>query len=203
MRTSGRAASAPNRSISLPRRLLPARPPLAGPADRRRGREGKRYPGLGNLLGVSPPRARGRDSKNRDAPIFESVASPRARVAERMDEKRKAGELAKPPAGPGRGKKGKTRRDQTPEFSPPTLASQGVDKDLAKRARKAAAMTEEGALALDPHQGRGEKGVEASTSFRAGVGCRTAGRRPAADSPAPAATRPCSRSSRSGRRRAR
>ena len=63
-----------------------------------------------------------------------------------MDEKRKAGELAKPPAGPGRGRKGKLGGTKPPCFPPPTLASQGVDKDLAKRARKAAAMTEEGAL---------------------------------------------------------
>ena len=56
-----------------------------------------------------------------------------------MEEKRAAGKLAKGAAGkagPGRGKRG---GKIPPRFDdPPTLADQGVDKDLAKEARWAA-----------------------------------------------------------------
>ena len=61
------------------------------------------------------------------------------RLGELMAERKEAGLLAPPPPpGPGRGKVG----SQTdPSFSgPPTLADQGIDKHLADRARKAAAM---------------------------------------------------------------
>ena len=60
------------------------------------------------------------------------------RLGEIMEDARKAGKLAKPPAGPGRGKKG--IKVGSPED--PTLRSQGIDKHLADRARKAAGMPE-------------------------------------------------------------
>jgi hypothetical protein len=61
------------------------------------------------------------------------------RLGEVMENERKAGKLAKPPAGPGRGKKG--IKVGSPKN--PTLRSQGIDKNLADRARKAAGMPEE------------------------------------------------------------
>jgi hypothetical protein len=62
------------------------------------------------------------------------------RIGELIEEQRRAGMLAKPPIGPGHGKKGKSRVFQKPDF--PTLAAQGVDKNLAHQARTAAAMSE-------------------------------------------------------------
>jgi len=61
------------------------------------------------------------------------------RLGELMAEERKAGKLAKG-GGPGRGKKGKNRVAKRPGF--PALAEQGIDKHLADRARKAAALPE-------------------------------------------------------------
>jgi N6-adenosine-specific RNA methylase IME4 len=60
------------------------------------------------------------------------------RLGQLMAEDKKTGKLAKRPAGPGRGKKGvKVGLPKNP-----TLSEQGVDKNLADRARKAAAMPE-------------------------------------------------------------
>jgi hypothetical protein len=72
------------------------------------------------------------------------------RLGELMGAARKAGKLAKgtrgqlKSAGPGRGKKGKTGRvTKTPPVSQEkSLSKQGIDKNLAKRARKTAAMSE-------------------------------------------------------------
>jgi N6-adenosine-specific RNA methylase IME4 len=58
------------------------------------------------------------------------------RLGELMAQERKAGRMAKPPAGPGRGKKG----HKVGSTGDPTLAGQGIDKHLADRARKAAAV---------------------------------------------------------------
>jgi N6-adenosine-specific RNA methylase IME4 len=65
------------------------------------------------------------------------------RLGEIMEEQRKTGLLAK---GTKRQLAGRTRSGGvaiTPPESSPTLASQGIDKNLAKTARKAAAMPEE------------------------------------------------------------
>jgi N6-adenosine-specific RNA methylase IME4 len=62
------------------------------------------------------------------------------RLGELMEENRKAGKLAKGTRGQGRPGLGGSRKD--PPKSTPTLASQGVDKHLADRARKAAALSE-------------------------------------------------------------
>jgi hypothetical protein len=60
------------------------------------------------------------------------------RLGEVMAEMREAGKLAKRGAGPGRGKVGVPA---TPTLSEtPTLLDQGIDKNLAKQARKDAAM---------------------------------------------------------------
>jgi hypothetical protein len=60
-----------------------------------------------------------------------------------IDPRRQAGLLAKgakASGGPGRGKRGAKKNPRFPE--PPTLASEGVDKNLDKKARKASAMSE-------------------------------------------------------------
>ncbi len=72
------------------------------------------------------------------------------RIGELLKEEREAGKLAKGtrgqklPAGPGRGKKGKTGGSLTvpPVSDAKTLAARGIDKHLADRARKAAAMSD-------------------------------------------------------------
>jgi N6-adenosine-specific RNA methylase IME4 len=61
------------------------------------------------------------------------------RLGELMADLRDTGKLAKNRPGPGRGKKARSAGD--PAF--PTLADQGIDKHLADRARKAAAMSGE------------------------------------------------------------
>jgi hypothetical protein len=62
------------------------------------------------------------------------------RFGELMEVARKAGKLAKPPLvkGPGRGKKGKTSGFQKTRGL--SLKKQGIDKNLADRARKVAAL---------------------------------------------------------------
>jgi hypothetical protein len=59
------------------------------------------------------------------------------RLGEIMEEERKSGRLSKGNAGKGRPKKGRVSKP-LPIDSPPTLDEAGIDKDLAKRARKAA-----------------------------------------------------------------
>ena len=60
------------------------------------------------------------------------------RLGELMEEDRKAGKLAK--GGDKNGRKGKAGLRKNPANAPPTLSEQGIDKNLADRARKAAAM---------------------------------------------------------------
>jgi N6-adenosine-specific RNA methylase IME4 len=61
-------------------------------------------------------------------------------LGERIEEKRKAGGLAKGAAEKGVGRRGRNAEDSNPRI--PTLADQGIDKDLAKTARAAARMDE-------------------------------------------------------------
>jgi hypothetical protein len=76
--------------------------------------------------------------KAKDAALVREVVEIRKRAERRlgqlMDELRKAGRLAKP---------GDYRKRVSEKPVPPPLARQGIDKNLADRARKAAAMTEE------------------------------------------------------------
>ena len=58
------------------------------------------------------------------------------RLGEMMEEIRQAGKLAKPPGG----SKKRPRKDRVFKKPDPSLATQGIDKNLADRARKAAAL---------------------------------------------------------------
>jgi hypothetical protein len=64
------------------------------------------------------------------------------RLGELMETKRQAGELAKGARGNPKGRGAKIVQGTT-DPAHPTLASQNVDKNLAKRARKSAALTED------------------------------------------------------------
>jgi len=91
------------------------------------------------------------------------------RIGELLKEEREAGKLAKGtrgqklPAGPGRGKKGKTGGSLTvpPVSDAKTLAARGIDKHLADRARKAAAMPEDKFEAQTNKVNEARKAVEA------------------------------------------
>jgi hypothetical protein len=63
------------------------------------------------------------------------------RLGEVMDEERRAGRLAKGGAEKGVGRRGKNAG--LPETRIPTLADHGIDKNLADKARKLAAMSED------------------------------------------------------------
>jgi hypothetical protein len=63
-------------------------------------------------------------------------ARAQRRIGELIDDDREAGTLAKGTRAQGRPAKGGVRK--TPPKDTPTLASQGVDKELAKRARQRA-----------------------------------------------------------------
>lgn len=96
------------------------------------------------------------------------------RLGQLMDDERKAGKLAKPRAGPGRGKVG---LPADPTFSGvPTLAERGVDKNLADRARKMAAMPEDvferGIQRVRDDVKAGKRGVD--LAFKSEVGKRNA-----------------------------
>jgi len=74
-----------------------------------------------------------------------------------MDELRQTGQFAKPPriTGPGRGRKGeKPRGSKNPDVSRPTLSDQGIDKNLAKRAKETGG------------PGRGKRGVSKTPRFK-------------------------------------
>jgi hypothetical protein len=58
------------------------------------------------------------------------------RIGEIIEDQRKAGKLAKPPGG----SKTRPKKDRVSKKPDLSLADQGVDKNLADRARKAAAM---------------------------------------------------------------